>query len=93
MKVSHLLPFAIIPSSCSPAPAENPAASLEGAASTAATTICELVWMTRNLDVVTYRTGDPIPEVAYGRLKDVHLFRLNFTRGSIRVWNTRNTAM
>ena len=32
-------------------------------ASTAVTTICELVWMLRNLDVATYRTGDPIPEV------------------------------
>ena len=63
MKVIHLLPFAMLASGCSPAPAENTAASLVGSASTAATTICELVWLARNLDVVTYRTCDPIPEV------------------------------
>jgi uncharacterized protein (TIGR02145 family) len=27
-------------------------------------TICSQVWMTRNLDVTTYRNGDPIPEVS-----------------------------
>jgi uncharacterized protein (TIGR02145 family) len=27
------------------------------------TTICEQVWMTKNLDVSTYRNGDPIPQV------------------------------
>jgi hypothetical protein len=60
MKVIHLLPFAMLASGCSLAPAENPAASLDATASTAATTICKLVWMARNLDVVTYCTGDPI---------------------------------
>ena len=27
-------------------------------------TICSQVWMTKNLDVTTYRNGDPIPEVS-----------------------------
>ena len=27
-------------------------------------TICSQVWMTRNLDVTTYKNGDPIPEVS-----------------------------
>ncbi len=27
-------------------------------------TICSQTWMTRNLDVITYRNGDPIPEVS-----------------------------
>jgi uncharacterized protein (TIGR02145 family) len=27
------------------------------------TTICDQVWMVKNLDVTTYRNGDPIPEV------------------------------
>ena len=63
MQVIHLLPFAVLAFGCSPAPSDNPAASLAGTASTAATTICDQIWLTRNLDVATYRNGDPIPEV------------------------------
>ncbi len=63
MKVIHFLPFTILAFGSSPSPSENPAANLAATASTATTTICDQIWMARNLDVVNYWNGDPIPEV------------------------------
>jgi uncharacterized protein (TIGR02145 family) len=37
---------------------------LQGNCSSVLTTICDQDWMVKNLDVTTYRNGDPIPQVA-----------------------------
>ena len=56
-------PFSMLAFGCSHEPSEYRAASLAGTASTAATTICDHIWMSWNLDAVAYRNSDPIPEV------------------------------
>lgn len=44
-------------------PAHQAHGDVLGDCSQSVVTICDQVWMVRNLDVTTYRNGDPIPEV------------------------------
>ena len=61
MKFIQALAFVLPIYSCSPAP--NWEMSTSVTTSNASTTICGHTWSTRNLDVATYRNGDPIPQV------------------------------
>jgi uncharacterized protein (TIGR02145 family) len=62
MKFIQALAFVLPILACSPAPKGEMNSGLTS--SNASTTICGEVWSTRNLDVATYRNGDPIPQVA-----------------------------
>ncbi len=48
---------------CSCAPVPTGELGTDTPSSNASTTICGRTWTTRNLDVATYRNGDPIPQV------------------------------
>lgn len=61
MKCFPVLAFVLQFLSCSPA--QKGEVYTEDTSSNASTTICGHTWTTSNLDVNTYRNGDPIPQV------------------------------
>ncbi|MBK8341578.1 MAG: fibrobacter succinogenes major paralogous domain-containing protein [Flavobacteriales bacterium] len=58
--LTALLPILVL-TTCSPGPEDKAGTSAPVMPST--TLICGQTWSTRNLDVATYRNGDPIPQV------------------------------
>lgn len=59
---STLLPVLLF-GACSSAHHDEARLPANADAQSASTTVCGTVWTTRNLDVATYRNGDPIPQV------------------------------
>ncbi|MBL7983866.1 MAG: fibrobacter succinogenes major paralogous domain-containing protein [Flavobacteriales bacterium] len=63
MKSTAVLPFLVLAIGCSRSPDAASGSDGRTASTTTTTVICDQHWTTRNLDVATYRNGDPIPQV------------------------------
>ena len=61
MTIARVLIFALLGTACSHASSDDANTSVPSRPPF--TMICGQEWMTRNLDVATYRNGDPIPQV------------------------------
>lgn len=63
MKFARVLIFALLGAACSHPSTDDTGTSASVPSADAFTVICGQTWSTRNLDVATYRNGDPIPQV------------------------------
>lgn len=63
MKFARVLIFALVGAACSHASTDDTGTSASVPSAREFTVICGHTWSTRNLDVATYRNGDPIPQV------------------------------
>ncbi len=63
MKFTPVLIFALLGAACSHATTDDTSTRASVPSARAFTVICGQTWSTRNLDVATYRNGDPIPQV------------------------------
>jgi len=63
MKSTVVLPLFVLAIGCSRSPDAASGSDGRTASATTTTVICDQHWTTRNLEVTTYRNGDPIPQV------------------------------